>query len=224
MVKTAIARGRENKVIGNQIEEAVQHNSAIGTADCVPVLPAIPSGTGSWQRIGDRIEPKSLKIRGVVSLTRGDGYVGQGDIYVRVMVLSQKNIKTNTQIASGVAVSQVLRPNYATLRETNYGGNTNDINLPVNTDLFKVFYDKTVKLTGALDGNLSELTRYSHRWSYRFKSMPAHLSFDEGNGDYVNNFAPFVAIGYAYADGTSPDTVATRVTATHQSTLAFEDA
>lgn len=223
-MKTAIARGRENKMIGNLIENAVQHNSAIGTADCVPVLPAIPSGTGSWQRVGDRIEPKGLKIRGVVSLTRADGYIGPGDLYVRIMVLSQKNVKTNTQVTAGVAVGQILRPNYAALRETNFGGNTNDINLSINKDLFKVHYDKLVKLTGSPQDNASELTRYSHRWSHSIKSLPAHLTFDEGNGDYVNNFAPFVAIGYAYADGTSPDVVATRVTATHQSTLYFEDA
>lgn len=225
MVKAAVARGRENKTIGNLIENVVQHNSAIGTADCVPVLPAIPSGTGSWQRVGDRIEPKSLSIRGIVSLTRVDGYVGLGDMYVRIMVLSQKNIKTNTQVTAGVATGQLLRPNYAALRETDFGGLTNDINLPINTDLFRVYYDKVVKLTGATQDNTSELTRYSHRWKYSFKSaLPAHLTFDEGNGNFCNNFAPFVAVGYCYADGTSPDVIATRVTATHNATLAFEDA
>lgn len=212
-------------MIGNPCEINIQHNSAIGALDCVPIIPPIPSGTGSWERLGDRVQPKSLKLRGVVSLTKGEGYLGEGDLYVRIMVISQKNLKTATQVAGAqVAVNSLLRPNFPTLRETNYGGNTNDTNLPINTELFRVYYDKVHRLTGAPPDNASELTRYSSRWSYTFKELPASLTFDETNGDYCNNFAPFVAIGYAYSDGTAPDSVATRITSHYTSFLSFEDA
>ena len=77
---------------------------------------------------------------------------------------------------------------------------------PVNTDKFRVYYQKKFRIA---PGTLATGTReYDFfKWGYTFKSsrMPASLTWDEGTGDDANNFAPFLVIGYSYTDGTAPD-------------------
>jgi len=224
LVKQILAKKAENKVIGNNIEVAVQHNSGIAPADCLPIVPQITNGDDSFQRLGDRISPKSLRVKGVLSIAPADALGLQKDIYARVMILSQKNVKTGAAVtAGGVDTSHLLRPNLPALPQTNFGGGTYDLNYPINTDLFRVYMDKVVKLTGCAAEGVEQLTRYSTRWSYTFKELPASFTYDDGNGDWANNFAPFIAIGYAYCDGTAPDVATTRLVSHVFSSLTYED-
>lgn len=225
LVKTAIARKAENKSIGNNVELGILHNSPIGSADCYPIIPQIaPNTTGaSYQRIGDRITPKSLTVKGLLSWNSEAQL--QKDIYVRILILAQKNVKTGAQVLAGaVDAGNLLKPNSPAIPLNTFGGLAENLHYPVNTDLFRVYMDKTVKLTGNKAGTAVEsIQRQSTKWSYRFKSMPTALTFDDGNGNWVNNFAPFVAIGYAYPDGTGPDTVNTLLISHTFSMLSFED-
>lgn len=230
LVKRMIARNEENKSIGNNVELDVFHNSAISAADCEPLIPPIAIDSAgvsglSYQRIGDRIKPKSLTVKGIVCM--GSDYLIQKDMYVRILILAQKNVKTGSAVLAGaVDASHLLKPNSPAIPSNNFGGFTAQLNYPVNRDLFRVYMDKTVKLTGLKsDTSGDSIQRQSVRWSYRFKQLPSALTFDKGNGDWVNNFAPFVAIGYAYPDGTGPDSpTPTRLVSNVFSLLTYEDA
>jgi len=229
LVKQMIAKNLQNKRIGFQIEQSVNHNSAISGADCEPIVGEIVQlNTSSTQatssmRIGDRITPKSLTVRGVVSLNPGNAGTSQQDFYVRVVIASQKSIKVGSQVLAGsVDANRLLKPGFAAADQVPFTGATEELSYPLNTDAFKVYYDKVFKLHASINGG--QFPAYSKRWSYRFKSLPSTLSFDEGNGDWPNNFAPFVAIGYAYSDGTSPDSVTTRLITQTTSFLDYEDA
>lgn len=222
VVKRAIARSSENKAAGFRVENSVQHNSAIGTADCLPLIGQIRQGQTAETRLGDRITPKRLRVRGVLGISP-DQQSNTKSLYVRVMILAQKNIKVGSAIGASVDTAHLLKSSVDGTAEIAYSGSTFNINDPINTDLFRVYMDKTVKLSPATNTTVQNEKGYA-RWSYTFKSLPASLTFDEGNGDWANNFAPFFAVGYAYADGTVPDTVATRLTSTTQSILTFEDA
>jgi len=225
-----IAKDAENKVVGHQVENSVSHNSPIGPADCAFIVPEIDpidasAGSTAQQRMGDRIKPKSLKVKGVLSWAPDDCNTLQ-NIYARVMILSQKDIKVGTTIAAGgVDTSHLLRPALPGADQTAFKGDTADLNYSVNSDKFKVFMDKTIKLTCSNVGlgGREAMPLYSARWSYTFKSLPSNFSFDAGNGDWVNNFAPFLAIGYAYSDGTAPDTITTKLVSNVYSKLEFED-
>jgi len=231
LVRQMIARDTENKAVGWKVESCVAHNSPIGSADCEPLLQEIASGTNSQQRIGDRVKPKSLKVHGVISLDNGDLNTSQ-DIYVRVLILTQKNIKVGSQVsAGGVDTGHLLRPCFAGADQQAFNGDTMDLSLPVNKDLFRVYYDRIHKLTSVnVNSGIVGLQSveanpgYSKRWSYRFKSLPASLTYDDGNVDWANNFAPFVAIGYAFSDCTDPDTITTRIKSNTYSILEYEDA
>lgn len=231
IVKTLLGRKTENKGVGWTIENSVVHNSSIGTADCQPLIQQIgqldvTTGVSSAvQRIGDKIQPKSLRVRGVISLL-GNQSTTQ-TFYVRVLILAQKDIKVGSQVNTAVNSAALLRPMLNTAPgadQVAFSGTTQSLMYPVNADLFRVYYDKIIKVCATNDGAVEENPHRCFTWSYNFKALPANLTYDEGNGDWANNFAPFVAVGYAYADGTGPDVATTRIVSNTYSLLTFEDA
>lgn len=226
VAKSVLSRAAENKVIASLVEENVQHNFPIGPADCEPLVPEISQGPMANQRIGDRVKPKRLTVKGVVSLNPQQGWAAQGDIYGRLLILAQKDVKLGSQVLAGsIDTSHLLRPALVTSAtdEAPFNGNTAELMYPVNTEKFRVYMDKTFKFAITKEDAVENMMRYSHRWSYTFKSLPASLTFDEGNGDWPNNFAPFVCIGFAYSDGQTPETIQTKFITNTYAHLEYED-
>jgi len=222
IAKRVTARAIPNKIAGFVLENVVSHNSALLGADMNPVIQQIPVGDAEWERGTNRIKPKSLVVRGVLS--QKVGYPDTQAVYVRVVIAQQKNVRSVSNF-NNLDPQHLLKPNIgAGPQEIPFSGNHIELNYPINRDLFRVYMDKTILLTPT-----DTLTGEPHvgstkRWSYRFKQLPSSLTFDQGGGDFANNFAPFCAIGYAYANGTAPDTLTTRVTHSVFSQLQFEDA
>lgn len=226
LVKKAISRETENKMIGWVIENQVFHNAPIGAADCVPIVQQISPGTSAQQRVGDRIKPKRLVVRGTVSF-RPDTCNTNQNFYVRLLVLAQKNLKVGSQVAAGgVDTGHLLRPGYVGSDQKPFSGVTLDLDAPINTDLFRVYMDKTIKLTCSLvtGGGTEPMPLYSARFYYRFKQLPASLTYDDGNGNWANNFSPFFALGYAYSDGSTDLPLFTRFVTNTNAFLEYEDA
>lgn len=233
VVRRMLDRRTEDKMIGWKVEENVIHNSPIGAGDCYPVLQNIipldsASGNTAQQRIGDRIKPKSLVVKGVISFNPDQPSNTTQNLLVRVCILAQKNIKVGSVVTGGVDAGRLLRPGYATgvgSDQVPFGGFTIDVNAPINKDLFRVYMDKTYIMSSQLvTAGAVEQQRNTKRWRYVFKKLPTTLSYDEGNGDWANNFAPFMCIGYAYADGSAPDVLTSRLVSNTSSFLTFEDA
>lgn len=235
-----MSRNIVNKVVGFNPETATAHNTAITSADCYPLLGSIypegtaPAGTSPTQiRSLDRIKPKRLKVKGMISLNFGYQPNTFQNIYVRILILSQKDIKNSGSVTGSVDSAHLLEaaaPGTAN-DQVPFKGNTQELLYPVNTNKFTVYMDKIIKLDSAntyiTGGWTGPMPSYSKRWSYTFKEskMPKHLLFDAGSGNNVNNFAPFVCLGYAYPDGTAPDAATTlRVVHSVHSELQFEDA
>lgn len=228
VAKRVISRRAEDKVTGSPVEADVLHNSAIGSADCEPVIMQIAQGVDSSMRVGDRVTPKSLHVKGVLALNPAVESSVTQTIYARVVILAQKDIKSGAEILSGgVDAGALLRAGYGSSgNEIQFTGVTQQLNMPINTELFRVYMDRTFKLiTQSTGGNPQANPHDSVRWSYTFtkKHLPSSFHFDEGNGNWPNNFAPFVAIGYAYADGTAPDTITTELISNVYTQLKFED-
>lgn len=230
-----LAKNIENKTVGWDVESLTPHNSPIGSGDCYGLVQTIfpvgstaaNTGDSSQQRIGDRIKPKSLTVRGIVSF-RQDVLPDARPVIVRVLILAQKDIKVTSGLSSAAA-DVLLHPggNAANSDETPFNGNVRDLLYPVNKNKFRVYMDKQLMLcSGDLAGSQSheQLPNFFKKFKYSFKDLPGSLTYDASSGNYANNFAPFIAIGYAYADGSAPDQVATKVQATVHSQLTFEDA
>lgn len=226
IVKQTIARATENKLIGWLSEINTAHNSPIGAADCVPLVQQIATGTSAQQRVGDRIKPKSLRLRGVVSFMTDTANTNQ-NLYVRLIIASQKNIKVGSEVvAGGVDASHLLRPGYVGGDQIAFSGVTRNLYEPLNKDLFRVYMDKVIKLAPAAitGGGKEQQPMYSARYSFRMKQLPSFLTYDDGNGDWANNFAPFFCMGYAFSDGQSDLPTYTRLINNCSAFLEYEDA
>lgn len=230
-----MARNTENKRIGYLVEDVNPHNAAITGADCYPLVAQIqPAGSAggsnsSQQRIGDRIKPVSLVVKGRVSFNQN--YLpSQQPIIVRVMILQQKDIKVGVNMAPSFAAASLLHPGQLGADEIAFSGNLDEIDYPINKNKFRVYMDKKIQLcSGDLAAGTSreQLTQWARGWSFTFKKkqLPASLTFDTTAGNWPNNFAPFVCLGWSYADGTSPGNVGViPIVHTVSSYLDFEDA
>lgn len=223
LIRKIIDKDVENKEVG-WVVEATSHNSAITAADCKPIVQNIAEGTDAQSRLGDKIKPKYLEVSGTVALDP-QYQPDTKPMMVRIIIASQKDIKVASSVSAGnVDTTHLLEPAFAGAPQVPFNGNAANLSYPINNNKFKVYMDKTYTLCPTAAASGFPLTNAQFKFKKVFKSLPASLGFDQGNGDYANNFAPFLAIGYAYPDGTAADVATTRVKTYVFSKLKFEDA
>lgn len=222
LMRTMISKEAENKEVGWRVDDHL-HNSSITTNECYSIIGAVPSGTDGQSRLGDRIKPKTLTVSGDVCIN--PSYNPDTKVmYVRVIMATQKNIKQAGSTVGNVDTDHLLRPGLTATPETNFNGYITNLRYPVNDNKFRVYYDKIFKLVPTSAASGFPLVQSQFSFKKVFKKLPATLTYDEGGGDYNNNFAPFIAIGYCYADGTLPDTTNQRIQTSVWSKLSYEDA
>jgi len=238
IAKSVVRKETEDKYVS--FEHVSLHNSSISAAtECYPLFPAVPQGVDDYQRIGDRIRGKYLYVKGFIQYS--DDYLNTPNVQqylppstVRVLVLSQKDIKTATDVQTNADVSHLLKDNVGTGTARPYTGATWDNLAPINKDLFKVHMDRKIKMnwvqhyvSNPAGGNLgTSVASGNDRTKYfycRIKA-PATLTFDTRNGDFANNFSPFICIGATCDDGQNPWSLNNPYRLVVQSTLYFEDA
>lgn len=224
LMRTLISKEAENKEIGWRIDDHL-HNSPISSNECYSIIQNLPESVTGEGRLGDRVKPKRLVVQGDVCINpeyNPDTRV----MYVRVIMASQKNTKqAGSPTVAGIDTDHLLRPSDLTVgAETNFDGTLTKLRYPVNDNKFRVYYDKVFKLIPTSTASGFPLLQSQFSFKKVFKQLPASLTYDAGAGDYCNNFAPFIAIGYCYADGGAADTLQQRVQTRVWSKLTYEDA
>lgn len=211
------------------LEDNVVHNSAISAGDMVPIIPAINQGDESYQRQGDKIRPVKLNIKGLISMDRT--YASDNKVLlVRVVCFTPKAAKSAAVATplNSTWANELLRLNFSGGPEVGpFTGDQTELMFPINRDAFIVHYDKTFRIAcsagadpslGAVEENPSSYVR----WSKTIK-LPKTLTYDAGV-NFPNNACPQYALGYSYADGTSPDSITTRLVTNTVSRLYYKDA
>lgn len=235
IAKAVVHKETEDKFVST--EGAVLFNSTISSSsECYPVIPQITVGTGDYQRIGDKVRGKYLYVKGYLQYNTNYLEFSQGTQYLppvtaRVMILSQKNIKVGGDVSSRADVAHLLKDNVGTGTARPYDAGILDNLAPINKDLFRVHMDKKIKLNWVQRGDQSNAgdTGYgigNDRTKYftcRIK-LPATMTFDDGNGNWPNNVAPFLCFGAVNDDGSTKYTVGTPFRVGWISTAYFEDA
>lgn len=181
-------------------------------------LPQLPQGLTAYDRIGDRVNPTSLKVAMNLRLTAAAqttphdltvviyyGYCKKFTYYTDVVTnsidLSDKLLRLGGQDGA----SQELAP---------FSGIQSDACLPINKTIWAL-KKKTIrfyKAPGVLNGTtgagvLSVPNKNNHTVILDYTSMlPAKLKYDDSDDVWPSNFAPVWSIGYYYNDGTAPDT------------------
>jgi len=223
-MRTLMGKEVENKTRGFLVENNVVHNATISDADVVPILGSIPEGDASNERHGDRVKPRSLTVSGIIGLNP-DYNPNNKPMVVQVMILACKDKKTNALVQASAGMADLLKPNIGGTEQVPWDGSTMRSNFPINKEKFRVYYAKQFRIA---PGSLASGTREFDfvKWGYVFdaKNMPVSLTFDEGNGDDANNFAPFLVIGWCYTDGSSGAELTPRLVSNTFSQLSYEDA
>lgn len=234
IVKKTLNKQMEHKFASTNNTQTF--NQTISSAsECYTVVPKVTQGAGDYQRVGDKIKGTYLIIKGMVQYDK-DFLTSQPyapPSTVRVMILSQKNIKLATDVSSKAQVGQLLKENNVNSPTArSYSGGLFDNLAKINRELFTVHMDKKIKFnwitqqeyTGT-SPNVTWQTGNDRTKYFMCKiKVGKTLTFDDGNGDYPNNFAPFLCVGGVNDDGTAPWVAGTPYRVTYQQTLYYTDA
>lgn len=226
IVNKVLDRKVEDKHIIFRLDDLTGHNSAISVpGDVVPLVQQIAVGTGSEGRIGDRITPKSLRVDGIVSLDDPDAILQYEPLTVRIVAYRQNDVNVGSANAN-VDTSSLFRDTQGGTGARGFTGIPSDLLVPLNDDKFRKLFDRQFTLypqVTAAGAALVPMPGYQRKYSFRVK-LPKQFKFDNATGDWPNNFAPFMSIGYAYAGSRAPDTVSTVIRHTAVAHLVYEDA
>lgn len=224
LVNRLVHKGRENKFKGYNV---LVSNITPAITQAHVILPNLDKGTEDFQRIGDKVQPKSLVLRGQLSIDH-DTNVMSDTVHVRLLVLRVREAQRNTlALTQFIAKSNtLLNPNYAVGSSLNgYTGNPiNDLQ-DINTDAFRVLKDRIYELNPAF--YVAGQSQPSNFGSVRRISLsiplPASLMYSDDSNE-AQNYAPVLAIGYCYPDGRLLEAGEQRVNARFFSKLVYEDA
>lgn len=217
MVKRELDRRIEDKFSGGIVENSNAHNASISAADMYPVLPVVAPGTAYNQRTGDKIRPKSLIVDAAISFNDyGQGYAPE-PMYVKVWILQHKGQRSYP--LGSVPINSLLD---AGAGSTSWDGSTMNSLFPVNKDEFQVLGQRTFTI---MDHTAEEGVHESKRIQIKVRGVPKTLTYDSaGAPNYPTNFAPFMVVGWARSDGTTPLFTDVALKVTSWTRLTYEDA
>jgi len=182
---------------------------------------AVPTGSGSYQRIGNRVSTMSHKLKLIYSITPTTA--GVIPMIIRTFVGLRKTVP-NVVLPSTFGFFQ------GTSSNINVQGSLADQILSVNTDLYTIVAEKTIKLGNALGLSTSASTSnndFSNSKQVTFnltKSTNKKVLFNDGDANPVGkNYTLFHIVSYADSTAQLSGTIAP-VTLHFNQEFRFKDA
>lgn len=218
-----IAKKVATKVIRRQIETKQGYLEPTGagfntqTSQNFPVLPNITQtsmyqlcptvslGTDSQSRVGNKIKPKGLYVKGHIY---GDwnNIVGNNSsfqtIYVRIMAISDKQNNVDSLAYGQFGTSSSILLNKGSTSTNFLFNDQTSLYRPINTNRFTVYYDKVIKLSmysANLGTALIDQATGLRRFSFKIP-MKEDWKFDDSNSRPSNIAMPNLVVGYCPAD------------------------
>ena len=227
-------------------------NQSITTVvgDVKIVLPYVLSGNEDWQRIGNKIQPLSLRIMGTtkVSLANTSPPLwSPTDIFAVCYILQSKQIKSYSNFLNNSTATNYENLRLDGLLKTEEGntaifdGNIWASRLPVADQNFTVLSKKILRLryaglTGSGGGvtSIANSHDYVANWSVTLrpgKHMPKTLVYPEPGttallpptANSPTNFAPFMVMGFYQADASPSGPPSVILQNTYTSLLRYKD-
>lgn len=205
VVKKIIDRRAETKFVTTATQDNVLHNSSITGADCYRCIPIVNQGDGESQRIGDKIRPKALYVRGQLGV---QDLEDNKPLLIRVLVLQLKGSRywpaAASQWTAGAFAALLKINGEAGPENATYNGLPRDNFYPVNRDVFDVLGERFIKLNTQLSTSVEAATpgTLAKTFNIKLKGVPKILHYGSDANQYPENFAPFLSVGFAYMDGT----------------------
>lgn len=209
-------------------------------ANVLSIMPSIGRGAGVSQRVGNKISPRYMEIRGWLTLDLNDTNQDYDRVCVRMILGRPKKYPLYTQAASEVTGSPYANwsselINYGAT-SARFSGTLEALQSPVNTGVFTVMAERRMTITRPrfYDAPLvgSDSFRYAGNSTRFFKirvKTPQSFVYrtPEGNDPFPNNFMPVLLAGYTLLNGSTPaepDVAPKPVTISYTTRLTYEDA
>jgi len=211
--------------------------------DILQLIPDVGQGINDWQRIGQRINPVSLTVKGAIRIALG--YLGQTaplavkNVSVYIYVLQHVSLKSYTDLRLNNNFAQLLDTHDGTT--TQFNGEALSPHLPVNTENYRLLARKKVTLKYAGSAGVSPVAgNYSianaHTWysNYKFnltKHLPKRLIYPEAAAaalppsalDQPTNSSIFMCMGYVSDLNTVPADVNSNIEQTYVAQMKYKD-
>ena len=208
---------------------------ATSQADVIQVIPNVNKGTADNQRIGDQLHPQRLKFRAIINMIPQDPSQSNTirRIWCRLLVFTVKAFPNYTSAYNNWStwIGTVLKKGGTT---TGFNGDIVDANAPVNTDALTVHMDKLMFFGQDLVYNsastavstyaVGTTTKFVNKtWNFgRTKKFKYDDSISSGLLPQSDGYVAL--LGYGFMDGTSPESLVSRMQMQFISTLDYEDA
>jgi len=198
---------------GAPIFETPNIVNTVALSTLYPCIPPIVQGSGTFQRIGDKISPKTLVMK--FQMTVNPAVVPVEDLVARLFVLTDKSIKdTNNLITTVVQPGTPLDTQLFDNGDGTYVGFTGtprDLLQKVNRARYTVHHDRMIRITkgqgdlgyiaNVYQGNMTfASSAMSHEFTLRVP-LPKTLNYAQGNFNYPSNAAPFWCVGFVQPSG-----------------------
>jgi len=202
------------------------------------MLPFVVTGANENQRVGDRIQPQSLTVQGTVKIELDNILTNQTpmDLFAVIYVLEHAVFKSYTSLIAGNDFTQLLKTGENTTARFN--GDVWSSQMPVADQYYRLLKKKVVRLRYAgvtiLSGTATDQSiANSHDYLGKFslslskKSLPTAFKYPEsstvaGANDPLNS-APFFAMGFYWADGSTTNTPQVYIEQQYVSVLRYKD-
>lgn len=215
-VKRMISKRMENKLAGQVL--TVPTTPFINTPGVfLPLLPSIAQGDTDNQREGNKVFPRRLRVAITVAYLRSPSTpIQSNSILYRILAVSDKKFNHIPIALNQTDASHLLDSGTG---EHAYLARIEDYLAPVNSECYKVHKDIRGKISFGTD-EVNMYNTYTHVFTI---NCPKVLSYND-NQTFPTNFAPMLAVGYSFADGTIPTDQFNPMNVTLQTTLYYEDA
>jgi len=220
--KRVIMRTAETKLCSYEYGVSGFNRGINSVGDVIDCIPALTQGTSQKQRIGNRVTPVKLVIRGYIAYDTGS-IVYPSHLGVRLFCYSDRGNPSS----SDAAVNYNLINEGGTSRT--FTGSPIDFDCPHNNDQFRFYKDmrfrmfKPYGLTGSLVTAMTDpgINLYKP-FKIVIKKFPRELRYDQAESlNYPVNFLPRMSLGFCDLNGGEPSGVEIKMT--FISTLYYKD-
>lgn len=196
------------------------------TGDCLQLMPDISIGSNNYQKIGNKIQIKSLRLRAVLTFTQPQLTANNTRIGVRMMIIRAKRYDDYLAARTDFAT------NYTKLLEgtnTGFMGTVQHFITPPNTDYYSVVSDKKFYISQTLSS--ANTSNNDNINTTKFINMEVPYckgrvcKYDENfDLDSPTQFPYFMIIGYCKLDGSAADAEGTTyLTLNYTTTCKYTD-
>lgn len=201
-----------------------------GPAQGTGLIPLIGQGASEGARIGNRIEPKSFKLKFSLHAlpTTDASSVANTNPFRGMPFIARVLIYRHRYANDDFGQTQMLQNGNTS---EDIGSTVDDFFKPYNRDEYYIYYSKNFLMSAAQHSNTNGLTQTdmeSKASSFIYRSvpikLPKHLLFNDGVTNQCTNAGMFMAVCVCNTDGSSITTTQRRLLVNAEANLSFTDA